>query len=62
MKDLNKFVIIEVDGLIRSQIGKNGKADKYGEPKLFDTCEAAGKWVDKHNYKGNTARYVIEMR
>ena len=31
-----KYKIIEVDGFLRSCIDVNGKANKYGKPKLFE--------------------------
>lgn len=53
------FIIVEVDGFIRSSICKNNKADKYGEPKKFGTIDEAKKWIEKHSYKGMSHRYEI---
>lgn len=53
------FHIIEVDGIIRSCICKNNRADKYGEPKNFKTTEDAKEWIKKHSYKGMSHRYEI---
>ena len=55
------FRIVEVDGIIRSYICKNNKADKYGTPKNFDTKEAAQKWIERHSYKGMSFKYEIEV-
>jgi hypothetical protein len=54
------FNIIEVDGIIRSCICKNNKADKYGEPKNFKTRKDAEKWIEKHSYKGMSFKYEIK--
>ena len=56
---MTRFKIVEVDGFIRAAICKNGKADKYGEPKLFKTYREAQKWIDKHSYVGMSFKYVI---
>lgn len=53
------FRIIEVDGIIRSCICKNNKADKYGEPKNFETQKDAEEWIKKHTYKGMSHSYEI---
>ena len=53
------YKIIEVDGFIRSAICKNNKADKYGDPKLFETKEKAQEWIDRHSYKGMSCKYEI---
>ena len=54
-----KYIIVENDGFFRSQIDVKGKPNKYGEAKLFDTEEAAYKWIDKHSYKGMSFRYEV---
>ena len=54
-----KYIIIEVDGIIRSPINKKGKPSKYEDPKLFETAEAAGRWIDKHSYEGMSYHYTI---
>lgn len=54
-----KYIIIEVDGILRSIINNKGKADKYGDAKLFNTRKAAEKWIDNHSYKGMTFHYEI---
>ena len=53
------YVIVEIDGIIRSCVCKNNKADKYGDPKLFETKEEAQRWIDKHSYKGMSYKYEI---
>ena len=54
------YYVVEVDGIIKSYICKNNKADKYGEPKLFETKERAQEWIDRHSYKGMSWKYEIE--
>lgn len=54
-----KYKIVEVDGNIRSAINKKGKPSKYEEPKLFETAEAAGRWIDRHTYEGMSHHYEI---
>lgn len=54
------YEVIEVDGIIRTAICKNNKADKYGEPKLFNTKKDAQKWIDRHSYIGMSWKYEIE--
>lgn len=56
---MNRFIIVEVDGIIRSAICKDGKANKYGEPKIFKTLREAQKWIDKHSYAGMSFKYEI---
>lgn len=53
------YKIIEIDGIIRSCICKNNKADKYGDPKIFNSIEDAQRWIDKHTYKGMSIKYEI---
>ena len=55
-----QYKVIQVDGIIRSCINKKGKPSKYEEPKIFDSAESAGKWIDKHSYKGMSWSYQIE--
>lgn len=54
-----QYVVVEVDGLIRSCINRKGQADKYSPPKLFGTRKEAQDWIDKHSYKGMSCRYEI---
>lgn len=54
-----EYIVIEVDGLIRSVINRKGQADKYSPPKLFKTRQEAQEWIDKHTYKGMSWRYEI---
>lgn len=54
------YNVIEIDGIIRTCICKNNKADKYGEPKEFKTKADAEKWIKKHSYKGMSFRYEIK--
>ena len=53
------FIIVEVDGWLRSAIDEKGKPNKYGKPKLFKTREDAEKWVEKRSYQGMSWRYEI---
>lgn len=54
-----KYNVVEVDGIIRSCICKNNKADKYGIPKDFITIKDAEEWIKRHTYKGMTGKYEI---
>ena len=54
------YHVIEVDGIIRSCICINNKADKYGTPKEFKTRKDAQAWIDKHSYKYMTHKYEIK--
>ena len=54
------YIIVEVDGPIRSIIDKMGRANKYGEPKLFESQEKAARWIQHHTYKGMTGKYEIQ--
>ena len=54
------YIIVEVDGFIRSAINKQGKPDKYSEPKRFETKKKAQAWIDKHSYTGMSFRYEIK--
>ncbi len=53
------YTVIENDGLIRSVICKNNKADRYGDPKLFKDIFEAKSWIKKHSYKGMSFFYEI---
>lgn len=53
------YKIVEVDGIWRAAICKNNKADKYGDPKIFETKAAATNWIEKHSYKGMSFHYEI---
>ena len=54
-----KYIIIEVDGIMRTIIDNKGKANKYGDAKLFNTRKSAEKWIDVHSYKGMSFHYEI---
>lgn len=54
------YYIVEVEGIIRSIIDKKGKANKYGEPKLFKTKKEADNWILKKSYKGMTHHYEVK--
>lgn len=56
---MTKFKVVEVDGYIRTTICKDGKPNKYGEPKLFKSLKEAQSWIDKHSYVGMSFKYVI---
>ena len=53
------YHICRVDGFIRAAIDVNGKPNKYGAPKKFETKEEAEKWIKKHSYSGMSWRYEI---
>lgn len=56
------YRIVEVDGKIRAYICKNNKADRYGDPKEFNSVSDCMKWIDKHTYKGMSFKYeVVEI-
>lgn len=54
-----KYIIIENDGIMLSIINTKGKADRYGDAKLFNTRKSAEKWIDIHSYKGMSFQYEI---
>ena len=53
------YYIVQISGKVREVIDKTGKPNKYGEPKLFKTREAAEMWTLKRVYTGMTHRYEI---
>lgn len=54
------FVMEGVDVLMwKYIINKKGKPSKYEDPKLFETAEAAGRWIDRHSYEGMSYHYTI---
>ena len=53
------YKVVKVDGWLRQQICTDGKASKYGKPKLFKTGKEAQKWIDKESYKGMSYSYEI---
>ena len=53
------YKVVEIDGIWVACVCKNNKADKYGDPKLFETYKDAEKWINKHSYKGMSFRYEI---
>ena len=57
------FRVVEVDGMIRTCICRNNKADRYGTPKNFETKKAAQEWIERHSYKGMSYKYeVVEIK
>lgn len=54
-----KYIVVEIDGNIRSHIAINNKPDKYEKPKLFATKEDAQRWIDRHSYKYQSWKYEI---
>ena len=57
---MKKYHIVEIDGIWRACICKNNKADKYGEPKIFETKKACKQWIERHSYKGMSHSYEIK--
>lgn len=57
---MKKYIIIEVDGYLRSIIDTTGKANKYGQPKEFKTRKDAQAWIDRRTYKGMSYHYEIK--
>lgn len=55
-----KYIIIEVDGKLRSPINKKGKADRYSDPKTFDTVKECNTWILKHSYTGMSFHFEIK--
>lgn len=55
-----KYYIVEHDGIVNQIIDKTGKANKYGEPKYFESMADARKWILKHTYKGMTHSYEVK--
>ena len=53
------YKIVEIYGGIGEHIDIKGKANKYGEPKLFKTKTEASKWILKHSYTGMSHKYEI---
>lgn len=53
------YMIIEVDGCIKSLIDKHNKPNRYDDPKKFGSLKAAKDWVTKHSYKGMSHYYKI---
>ena len=53
------YIVVEVDGHLRSAIDEKGKPNKYGRPKLFKTRKDAEKWVERKSYPGMSWRYEI---
>lgn len=53
------FRIVMVDGWYRAVIDKDGKPNKYGIPKDFNSLKDAKKWVKQHSYWGMSFRYEI---
>jgi len=54
------YVVVEVDGIWRAAIDRKGKANKYGEPKIFKSADDAQKWIDRRTYKGVSVHYEIK--
>ena len=57
---MKKFIIVEVDGILRTPINKKGKAERYDDPKLFDELKIAEAWVLKHSYRHMSFHYEIQ--
>lgn len=53
------WYVVEIDGIIVSQICTNNKADKYGKRKLFKTKKEAQQWIVRHTYKGMSWKYEV---
>ena len=53
------YKVVKVDSWLRQQICIDGKASKYGKPKLFKTEKEAKKWIDKKSYNGMSYSYEI---
>ena len=53
------FHVCMVDGECRAAIDVNGKPNKYGKPKDFETKDDAEKWIKKHSYNGMSWTYEI---
>lgn len=56
---MTHYIIVEVDGFIRSAIDTKGKPNKYGTPKEFKTRKDAQAWIDKKTYVGMSWHYEI---
>ena len=57
------YKVVEIDGIWRAAVCKNNKADKYGDPKIFETRKAAEKWIEKHSYTGMSFKYeIVEVK
>lgn len=54
-----RYYIIEHDGRLHWPIGTDGKANPYSTLKIFESFEAAEKWIDAHTYKGMSVQYEI---
>ena len=55
-----KYYIVKHDGKICQIIDKTGKANKYGEPKIFESMADARIWILRHTYIG--ASYYFEVK
>lgn len=57
------FMVVEVDGIIRTQICVDNKPDKYGKAKLFTSWKQAYQWIRKRSYKGMSYKYeIVEVK
>lgn len=54
-----KCIVVEVYGVVREHIDVKGKANKYGEPKIFNSNLEALAWIKKNSYTGMSHRYEI---
>lgn len=56
-----KWKVIEhYDKYHCESIDINGKANKYGKPKLFNREVDAWEWIKKHSYKGMSSYYSVK--
>lgn len=55
------FYVVKVDGpKYRAAIDIHGEANRYGEPKRFDTRKQAERWIEKRSYPGMSWTYEIK--
>lgn len=53
------YIILEVDGKVRSTINNKNLASRYEDPKHFGCLKAAKDWIRKHSYKGMSHSYQV---
>lgn len=53
------YIIIKIDGRIRTKLETNNKFGKYGTAKLFKSRKEADKWILKHSYNGMSWKYEV---
>ena len=54
------FYVVRVDGKYRAAIDTQGRANRYGEPKRFDTRKQAERWIQSKSYPGMSWTYEIK--